>query len=166
MSVLVTPTFFCNDLTKNQKKMTSESDSSGYVPPFTYLFTAESVRMVAIGDLMFFKSHTLTVRSSLPETTLSPTVNTADVTVLQKMDTHKKKRPVVTQRMSYLFKLESEVCIFFGSHCTPQTNFSAVKRVDRKVVLLPVLPNQKKEKEIFTSEYLFIASLVTLSHRR
>lgn len=51
------------------------------------LFTAESVRMVAIGDLMFFKSHTLTVRSSLPETTLSPTVNTADVTVLQQKDT-------------------------------------------------------------------------------
>ncbi len=45
------------------------------------LFTAESVRMVAIGDLMFFKSQTFTVRSSLPETTLSPTVKTADVTV-------------------------------------------------------------------------------------
>lgn len=39
--------------------------------------------MVAMGDLMFFKSHTFTVRSSLPETTLSPTVNTADVTVLE-----------------------------------------------------------------------------------
>lgn len=39
--------------------------------------------MVAIGDLMFFRSHTLTVRSSLPDTTLSPTVKTADVTVLQ-----------------------------------------------------------------------------------
>ena len=39
--------------------------------------------MVAMGDLMFFRSHTLTVRSSLPDTTLSPTVNTADVTVLQ-----------------------------------------------------------------------------------
>lgn len=38
--------------------------------------------MVAMGDLMFFRSHTLTVRSSLPETTLSPTVNTAEVTVL------------------------------------------------------------------------------------
>lgn len=50
----------------------------------TYRFTAESVRMVAIGDLMFFKSHTFTVRSSLPETTLSPTVNTADVTVLER----------------------------------------------------------------------------------
>lgn len=45
------------------------------------LFTAESVRMVAIGDLIFFRSQTLTVRSSLPDTTLSPTVNTADVTV-------------------------------------------------------------------------------------
>lgn len=53
-----------------------------------YLFTAESVRMVAMGDLMFFKSHTLTVRSSLPETTLSPTVNTADVTVLRTGNTH------------------------------------------------------------------------------
>lgn len=40
--------------------------------------------MVAMGDLMFFRSHTLTVRSSLPDTTLSPTVKTADVTVLQK----------------------------------------------------------------------------------
>lgn len=47
------------------------------------LLMAESVRMVAMGDLMFFKSQTLTVRSSLPETTLSPTVNTAEVTVLQ-----------------------------------------------------------------------------------
>lgn len=44
---------------------------------------AESVRIVAIGDLIFFKSQTFTVRSSLPETTLSPTVNTAEVTVLQ-----------------------------------------------------------------------------------
>lgn len=57
--------------------------SACLVPLFTYLLTAESVRMVAMGDLMFFKSHTFTVRSSLPETTLSPTVNTADVTVLE-----------------------------------------------------------------------------------
>lgn len=48
----------------------------------THLLTAESVRMVAMGDLMFFRSHTLTVRSSLPDTTLSPTVKTAEVTVL------------------------------------------------------------------------------------
>lgn len=46
------------------------------------LLMAESVRIVAIGDLIFFKSQTFTVRSSLPETTLSPTVNTAEVTVL------------------------------------------------------------------------------------
>lgn len=51
---------------------------------FLYLFTAESVRIVAMGDLMFFKSHTFTVRSSLPDTTLSPTVKTAEVTVLTK----------------------------------------------------------------------------------
>lgn len=50
---------------------------------FPHLLMAESVRMVAMGDLMFFKSQTFTVRSSLPETTLSPTVNTAEVTVLQ-----------------------------------------------------------------------------------
>lgn len=56
---------------------------------FSNLLTAESVRMVAMGDLMFFRSHTLTVRSSLPDTTLSPTVNTADVTVLdRKEETH------------------------------------------------------------------------------
>lgn len=72
---------------------------AAYNPHVTYLFTAESVRMVAIGDLMFFKSHTLTVRSSLPDTTLSPTVNTADVTVLQKNNTQRNthnQRPVVT----------------------------------------------------------------------
>lgn len=50
----------------------------------THLLTAESVRMVAIGDLMFRMSHTRTVRSSLPETTLSPLANTADVTGLGK----------------------------------------------------------------------------------
>lgn len=58
--------------------------SSHTMKCLSYLLTAESVRMVAMGDLMFFKSHTLTVRSSLPDTTLSPTVNTADVTVLER----------------------------------------------------------------------------------
>lgn len=52
-------------------------------PVLAYLFTAESVRIVAIGDLIFFRSQTFTVRSSLPETTLSPTVKTAEVTVLE-----------------------------------------------------------------------------------
>lgn len=50
------------------------------------LLIAESVRIVAMGDLMFFKSQTFTVRSSLPETTLSPTVNTAEVTVLSESE--------------------------------------------------------------------------------
>lgn len=57
-----------------------------------YLFTAESVRIVAMGDLIFFKSQTFTVRSSLPETTLSPTVKTAEVTVLER----KKLEPQLT----------------------------------------------------------------------
>ena len=48
----------------------------------SYRLTAESVRMVVSGDRMFFKSQTLTVRSSLPEITLSPPANTADVTCL------------------------------------------------------------------------------------
>ena len=43
--------------------------------------------MVAMGDRMFFRSQTFTVRSSLPETTLSPTVNTAEVTVLPREGT-------------------------------------------------------------------------------
>lgn len=76
------------------------------LPSFvTYLFTAESVRMVAMGDLMFFKSHTLTVRSSLPETTLSPTVNTADVTVLQKTDTQTHTKGVELLDREYIRSL-------------------------------------------------------------
>lgn len=59
-----------------------------------YLFTAESVRIVAMGDLMFFKSQTFTVRSSLPETTLSPTVKTAEVTVLGGERKRKSKLPL------------------------------------------------------------------------
>lgn len=63
----------------------------------SYLFTAESVRMVAMGDLMFFKSHTLTVRSSLPETTLSPAVNTADVTVLREQAHNEHVRAILSE---------------------------------------------------------------------
>lgn len=55
-----------------------------------HLLMAESVRIVAMGDLIFLKSQTFTVRSSLPETTLSPTVNTAEVTVLQVKGTGSK----------------------------------------------------------------------------
>ena len=48
-----------------------------------YLLIALSVLIVVIGDLMFFKSQTLTVLSSEPDTTLSPCANTAVVTGLK-----------------------------------------------------------------------------------
>jgi hypothetical protein len=47
-----------------------------------YLLTDESVLIVATGDLMFLRSHTLTVLSSLPDTTFSCPANTAVVTGL------------------------------------------------------------------------------------
>lgn len=46
-------------------------------------FAAESDRIVASDDRMLRRSHTLTLRSSEPDTTLSSLVNTAHVTVLQ-----------------------------------------------------------------------------------
>lgn len=46
------------------------------------LFTEESVLIVVSGERMFFKSHTLTVLSSLPLTTMSFVVNAVDLTVL------------------------------------------------------------------------------------
>ncbi|KAH0817304.1 hypothetical protein GEV33_005487 [Tenebrio molitor] len=47
------------------------------------LFTAESTLIVATGYLIFFRSHTFTLLSSEPETTLSSLVNTAEVTLLK-----------------------------------------------------------------------------------
>lgn len=44
--------------------------------------TGESTRIVATGERMLRKSHTLTVRSSELETTLSEVVNTDEVTLL------------------------------------------------------------------------------------
>lgn len=44
-------------------------------------FTADSVRMCVSAERMLRNSHTLTDRSSLPDTTLSSFVNTADVTL-------------------------------------------------------------------------------------
>lgn len=49
----------------------------------TYLFTGDVSLIVVSGDRIFFRSHTLTVLSSLPETTLSPLANVADVTGLE-----------------------------------------------------------------------------------
>lgn len=45
--------------------------------------TAESPLIVATGDLIFLRSHTLTFLSSELDTTLSSFVNTADVTLLE-----------------------------------------------------------------------------------
>lgn len=42
--------------------------------------------MVVVGDRIFFKSQTLTVLSSLPETRLSPPANTAVVTCLNRIN--------------------------------------------------------------------------------
>ena len=47
------------------------------------LFTGLSQRIEANGERMFRKSHTLAVRSSDPETTLSSRVNVTHVTTLQ-----------------------------------------------------------------------------------
>jgi hypothetical protein len=46
-------------------------------------FTAESVLIVEFGDLILRRSQTLTVRSSLPEITISTPANTALVTGLE-----------------------------------------------------------------------------------
>lgn len=46
------------------------------------LLTGESVRIVVNADLIFLNSHTLTVLSSEPDTTLSSRVRTVDVTLL------------------------------------------------------------------------------------
>lgn len=50
--------------------------------------TAESVRMVVNAERIFRNSHTLTVRSSEPDTTLSSRVKTVDVTLLECQNTN------------------------------------------------------------------------------
>ena len=67
-------------------RLTLNAMHTGHYKHESHRLTAESVRMVVSGDLMFFKSHTFTVRSSLPEITLSPPANTADVTCLKSHD--------------------------------------------------------------------------------
>ncbi len=62
---------------------TNTGQKSGFIT-IQYLLTAESVLMVAMGDLIFFKSQIFTLRSSDPDTTLSPCkANTAVVTGLK-----------------------------------------------------------------------------------
>lgn len=60
--------------------------------------TAESVRMVVNAERIFRSSHTLTVLSSEPETTLSSRVKTVDVTLLhRKMEKLNNKQYSVLQ---------------------------------------------------------------------
>lgn len=73
--------------------------------------------MVAMGDLMFFKSQTLTVRSSLPETTLSPTVNTAEVTVLQ-VKRRRSAHPLVSSMET---TVSTAVCRNQSTQCSRHT---------------------------------------------
>ena len=57
----------------------------------THLLTGDASLMVVSGERMFFKSQTFTVRSSLPETTLSPLANVAEVTGLKENTVNKHK---------------------------------------------------------------------------
>ncbi len=68
------------------KKLLYEVGKFDNCPKIQYLLTAESVLMVAMGDLIFFKSQIFTLRSSDPDTTLSPCrANTAVVTGLKQI---------------------------------------------------------------------------------
>lgn len=70
---------------RSNRRMCRLSCGIAMMPPFDteILLTAESRRIVVKADLIFRSSHTLTVLSSEPDTTLSSLVNTVDVTLLQ-----------------------------------------------------------------------------------
>lgn len=57
--------------------------------------TAASVRIVVKAERMFRNSHTFTVRSSEPDTTLSSRVNTVDVTLLYESVKYKNEKFVL-----------------------------------------------------------------------
>ena len=59
-------------------------DSIELIGETDILFTGLSQRIEANGERIFRRSHTLTVRSSEPEITLSSRVNVTDVTTLSK----------------------------------------------------------------------------------
>lgn len=70
---------------RSNRRMCRLSCGIAIMPPFDteILLTAESSRIVVNADLMFRNSHTFTVLSSEPDTTLSSRVSTVDVTLLQ-----------------------------------------------------------------------------------
>lgn len=67
--------------------------------------TAESVRIVVNADRIFRSSHTLTVRSSEPDTTLSSRVKTVDVTLLKTTSKQYKLFIVKNIHQSWLMSL-------------------------------------------------------------
>lgn len=70
---------------RSNRRMCRLSCGIAMMPPFDteIRFTAESSRIVVRADRIFRSSHTLTVLSSEPDTTLSSLVKTVDVTLLQ-----------------------------------------------------------------------------------
>lgn len=70
---------------RSNSRMCRLSCGIAMTPPFDTetRLTAESSRIVVNADRMFLSSHTLTVLSSDPDTTLSSRVKTVDVTLLQ-----------------------------------------------------------------------------------
>lgn len=69
---------------KSNNLMCRLSCGMAMMPPFDteIRFTAESSRMVVNAERILRNSHTLTVLSSEPDTTLSSLVRTVDVTLL------------------------------------------------------------------------------------
>lgn len=70
---------------RSNSRMCRLSCGIAIIPPFDteIRLTAESSRIVVNADRMFLNSHTLTVLSSEPDTTLSSLVSTVEVTLLQ-----------------------------------------------------------------------------------
>lgn len=70
---------------RSNNRMWRLSHGMAMMPPFDteIRLTAESSLMVVRAERIFLSSHTLTVLSSEPETTLSSLVKTVDVTLLQ-----------------------------------------------------------------------------------
>jgi len=80
------------------------------------LLTGESRRIVVTGDLMFFRSQTFTIRSSLPDTRLSPQAKTAVVTGLT--DNRKdENNSTTTFSFNGVRPLVVSYCAF--SYCSP-----------------------------------------------
>lgn len=94
---------------RSNKRICRLSCGIAIMPPFDteIRLTAESSLMVVKADRIFLSSHTLTVLSSEPDTTLSSLVSTVDVTLLQKYKSYffKKKLFIYFDRKSIVLTL-------------------------------------------------------------